>query len=216
MFVFCIWLLIKSPGVYKGLLGVLVSALRLWKFFILMFIYIASCIYLLSRIGVWDTSLLKITIFWIFGGAVVMFSNSTKIGKDEEFLRRTLLEIFGLAAIISFISNFYSLPLGVELVMVPLVLMFAGMSVLAPYKPEYKSIRVFSNGVLIFLGLGALLLSVYKTILNLNEFITPETFKEFAVPILLSLMFLPFIYFLSFYSRWEQKRIRQIYLGKSD
>jgi hypothetical protein len=213
--IFCFWILIKSPAVYKSLLGVLAAVAQLWKFFLLMLCYVGICILLLSKFGIWNIAFIKVTIFWMFGWAIVMFANFTKIGREKGYIKKTLIELLGLTAIVSFVSNFYFFNFLVELLITPLVFILAGMSALAPYNPKYKSVGVFSNNALIILGLCIFLFSLYKTLANFDNFATLATAKEFAVPMLLSAMFLPFVYALSVYGRWEQKRISQAYLTQT-
>lgn len=205
--VLLVWVSMKSRDFWKSVWGLIQATMGAWKIFALMFSYIAICLLVLYELKIWDPGLTKITIFWLFGWAIVMLMNSSKAGKEKGYLKKILGEIVGLTVIISFISNFYSFSLLVELFLVPFVVLFAGMAALAPYKPEYKQVGTFSNRVLAVFGLGVLGISLYITLCNFGDFATIGTLQEFLVPIVLSLIFIPFIYVFSAYSRWEQKRV---------
>jgi len=212
--IFFVWILFAVPNLHKSLWGILRSAFCLWKYFLLMFLYITGCVFFLYQIDIWNTDYLKVTLFWFFGWTIVMFMNALKIGKEEGYLKKVILELLGFTAVISFISNFYSFHLVIELFIVFSVVTLAAMSAYAPYRPEYKSVGRFSNAVLAILGLVVLVFSLYKIITSFNTFATSTTLQEFAIPILLSLMFLPFAYGLSMYSILEQKRLIQRVSGR--
>jgi len=81
------------------------------------------------------------------------------------------------------------------------------MSVLSSYKSEYGQVGNLSNVILGIFGLIVLSISIYKTIINLHDIANIELLQEFLVPILLSIMFIPFIYVFFTYCRWEQERV---------
>lgn len=209
-----VWVLIKQPTFYKSILGLLGSVVRMWKYFLPMLVYVALSIFILHKLCLWDTSLMKVTIFWFFGWAVVMFVNSMKIGRENGYLKKIIFDMVGLAIFISFISNFYSFSLWFELLLVPFVGLLAGMSALAGFDKKYDLVGKFTNGTLIGIGLIVFIVSLYKTVVHFNDFATVGTLQEFTIPILLSLMFIPFAYAFSLYGRWEQERVRANFLKK--
>ncbi len=207
--IFGLWVFIKSTGFYKSLWGVLVSATKMWKIFLPMVTYIVSCIFILYTLGFWNIEFIKITTFWFFGWAIIALLNSTKIRKENSYLRRIVFEILGLSIIVTFISGFYSFSLWIELIIVPIVAVFAGMSAVAAYNKEYESVGIFSDWFLGVLGIGVLVISLFRVSINFNNFATLSTLQEFITPILLSLMFLPFMYIVSLYSDWEQRKLQE-------
>jgi hypothetical protein len=144
-----------------------------------------------------------------------MFLNSFKIGAEKGYLKKIIIEIIGLAMIVSFISNLYSFSLWIELLLIPIIALFAGTAALSQYKPKYNSAGIFSNRVITTIGLVIFCVSLYKTIAHFGDLATADTLREFALPILLSLMFIPFVYASSVYSRWELKKIREKYRAKT-
>lgn len=216
LIVLVFWLLIKQPTFHKSIFGLLGSIIRMWKYFLVMLGYVALSIFMLHKVHFWDVSFVKVTVFWFFGWAVVMFTNSMKIREENGYLKKTIFKIIGLSIFISFISNFHSFALWLELLLVPFVLLLAGVSAVAGFDKKYDSVEKFTKGLLTIVGLVVFCASFYKTIMHFNDFASKSTLQEFLLPILLSFMFIPFIYALSVYGRWEQNKIRDKFMKRSN
>lgn len=202
------WILLKQPTFYKNILDVLASTIKMWRYFLLMIIYISLSIFVLYKISFWDIDYIKIVVLWFFGWAIVMFVNSMKIGKEKGYLKKVILDMISLTVFISFISNFHSFSLWFELLLVPSVIMLAGMSAVSSFDQKYNLVGKFANSLLITIGLIVFCVSLYKTTIHFNDFANIGTLQEFMIPILLSLMFIPFACALALYGRCEQKRVR--------
>ncbi len=209
-----VWLLTKQPTFYKSILGLLGSVARMWKYFLLMLGYVVLSIFILHKLSPWDIGLMKVTLFWFFGWAVVMFVNSMNIGRENGYLKKIIFDMVGLAVLISFISNFYSFSLWFELLLVPLTGLLAGMSAVAGFDKKYDLVGNFMNGTLVGVGFVIFCVSLYKTVIHFNDFATVGTLQEFVVPIILSLMFIPCAYAFSIYGQWEQKRVRDKFMKR--
>jgi hypothetical protein len=89
--------------------------------FSIMVLYIALVIYLFSLIDLWNFILLKSTIFWVAGSAVVLFVNLNESIKCQNHFRKIALDNLKFLLIIIFIVNFYTFHLIIELVILPLL-----------------------------------------------------------------------------------------------
>lgn len=210
-----IWLLTKSE-VRQSLLGLVGSIFVMRKFFLFHFIYIGLSILFLFYMGFWNDDLLKITIYWIIGSSIVSFVNSPRIHRDKNYLKKTLKEMAGLAVAITFIVNLYPFPLPVELLLVPFAFTIIGMTVVAEMKEELKQVHKFLSFIQIILGLVILLFSLYQALANFKTFSSYTTLQEFFLPIILSIMLLPFLYGMSLYGEYEQKKIREKFINKKN
>ena len=209
--VLLLWALIKSKDFRKSLRDLFTVAFNLRKFFFLMTIYIFISITLLYKIGLWNLGLTKISIFWFFGWAVFSLLSPPKIEGKKRNLKKMVINLLGFTAVISFVSNMYSFSLWLELCLVPFVILLAALSAVSAHDPNTKNKsggRVF-NGMWVCLGVVIFGFSLYKAFTDLNNFASIGTLQEFLLPILLSLIFVPFVYALSVYSRWEQNKIRE-------
>jgi hypothetical protein len=86
-----------------------------------MLLYIALTLAAFHKIGLWDVSSLKETIFWCFGVAFVMLMNINDVHQDEHYFRKVMLDSLKLVLVLEFIINFYVFNLGVELVLLPVL-----------------------------------------------------------------------------------------------
>jgi peptidoglycan/LPS O-acetylase OafA/YrhL len=180
-----------------------------------MICYIATIIFILYKSSFLNESSIKITIFWFFGWALVMIVNSIKIGREKGYLKRIIIEIIGLTAIISYISNFYSLPLLFELIIIPVMFLSVGMAAVALNEPKNKKAGECANMMTTVIMVTIFVYSLCKTIINFKGFTTINILREFLTPVILSLAFIPFMYILSIYSKREQKITRERVLAKN-
>lgn len=205
IFAFLLWASVGRFGFYKSILNLLKLVIVLWKILIPMFLYIGLSIFILYRLNLWNIGLIKVTLYWFFGWAFIMLINISKIRNENGYIRNIVKEIIGLAVIISFLVDFYTFPLWVEIFFVPFTIILAGLTAMSHFYEKYQKANVFLNCTTIILGFGILGLSLCKMILNFKSFYTFTVLQEFLLPILLSFMFLPFLCILSKYLEWENK-----------
>lgn len=213
--IFLLWVLTKKE--VRGSIWVfLKSVARLWKFFFLHFLYISLIFVILYETITWNTHLTKITIYWIFGWSLISFANSAMIHRKKGYLVKIFREILNVTVLITFIVNFYTFPILVELFLVPFVFLVITLTAVAEMKDEHKEASVFLNYTQIIFGFGILSFSLYQVLVNIQTFASYTTLLEFLLPIILSLMLLPFLYGMSLYGEFEQKRVRKKFLNKKN
>ena len=169
-----------------------------------MFLYIVLIIFLLSKIGLWDTSQLKTTILWALTTAGVSFSRVTSASDDQEFFRNSLKDIFKITLAIEFVVAFYPFSLIAELLFLPFMAFVGFMVAFARGKDEHQAVERFFNGVLVCAGLLIMGYSGYRLIYDPQDFFTLSTLKDFYLPPLLSFLFLPYVFFLVMYIAYEK------------
>lgn len=205
---FIVFVSFKSKGIYRDFYNILKNAGALWKMFGSMLLYVSLCIFILYKFSWWNLDLLKITIFWFFGWALVVLFKVNKINTDKNFLKKTIFELAGFTAFISFVTNFYTFHLLLELILVPFLVLVGGVLALAQTKGISK-ITTLCNGILAILGLTFLVINGIKAVANFREFASITTLQEFTIPIILSIIFLPYLYFLAVYMKYEQEKARR-------
>lgn len=216
-FLFFTWMIVVQKSNLPSLFFNLIKTIAtMWKVVLPMIGYVLGTVFLLQQFSIWNTDLIKVTIFWFFGWAFILFLNSPKIAAEKGYLKKIIRELVGLAAIISFIVHFYSFSIWIELMLVPLFVMLGGLLALTELSAKYKNVNIFLSAIAGILVLLFLVASIYKTVVNWNNFVTVSTLQEFLVPIILSLMFIPFAYGLSLYNKWEQKKIWDTFLKRKN
>jgi len=209
-----VWLLaifflvfLKYKSVRKSVFDLIISVFKMWKLFSLMLLYIFVAIFVLYKLNLWNIGLAKITILWLLGFAITTVVNFAKIFGEKGYLKRIIIEIIGLTAIVSFLVNFYSFSLWIEMFIVPIMILSVCVSTVSVYDQKNRQVGKFANKVINGISIIIFIYSFYKTILNFSNIANINTFRELLLPVVLSFSFIPFVYFLSLYSRWENEKL---------
>lgn len=156
--------------------------------------YVAMCVWLLSVPGWWQWSNLKTTLLWTGGFALAAVFNYKNVENGKAFLMASALEVLGINAILSFISSSHTFSLPTELVIVGAIILLAALSAISEHDAKLKPINKLATVLLIALSVMMLTNSAYRIAIGFGDFATSHTAREFGVPVLLTLMFLPFLY----------------------
>ena len=172
--------------------------------------YIAACVIVFERIGIWTSANLKTTVLWALSFALATMFDINRVSEDRTFFKKAVREAFAIASVLTFMIEFYSFSLPVELVAVPLLTLLALLHI-ASDKPEHAQAQRLAGKLSAIVGIGYLTYSLYRTILDLKGFATLDTAREFGLPILLTLCFLPYLYALVIYVVYERSFIGLAY-----
>jgi len=161
------------------------------------------------KIGFWDKSMLKDTVVWtVTVGFVMLAQSATKATKDDRYFKEIFLENIKLTVIVEFIVNLYVFDFWVELLLVPIAVLFGGMITVAERKPEYEKVLKFLNTCLVIFGIFSIMYAVFHLIAGFKDFATIQNLDGFLFPILMTFSFLPFAYIMAVYSCYETFFIR--------
>jgi hypothetical protein len=207
--IFLAWAFSKA-AVRKAGVDVLRAALA-WKIILgvsMMSAYIALIAFGLHTVGLWGTHDLKTTFVWALTAALAMVFNIGSVSDNDRFFQNALRDGFKISVVLEFIVNLYVFNLMVEIVLVPIITIVACMLVIAESKDEYRPIRSFLNTILVAFGLVLLAYSGYRIHTDLHAFARPSTLAEFLLPIMLTSLFLPFVYLLATIVTYENFFVR--------
>jgi hypothetical protein len=197
-----IWILLGlgAAGISKRIRPSLVQVARafvqpkLLVVWIAMLVYIGLELWLLAFLQVWTADLLGESIFWLLGPGIILFSRFDKAATDPKFLRRALFSILELTILFEFLINLYPLGLVAELLLVPILVVLGLTAVVTALKPEYGPARKLLDGILALAGLALLTYALVRVVRDPGGFATIGNLREFVLPILLTLGFVPFVY----------------------
>lgn len=210
---FATWALWK-PRIRKAAVGTLRAALA-WKIVLpisTMVVYVAVVVFVLHRLGLWDLGDLKGTLFWFLTVALVMLFDVNSVPKDDRYFRKAMLDGLKLSVVLEFVVSFYSLNLLLELLLVPVATIPACLLVVAESKDEFKSVRPLLKRMMAVLGFGLLVYAIHHVYTDPRSFAQPATLVEFLLPIVLTILFLPFLYVLAAWASYESLFIRLRFL----
>ncbi len=216
-----IWLLVLIGWViYKketrASLIQLIKAFFAWKLtisYLAMLAYISTVVYLLYSIEIWKWSLIASTTLWVAFGAFSMLMNHER-ANNENFFFESIKEQFKILVFLEFVINFYVFSLWAELIIVPVSAFVGGMLAVAESKEEYRPAKKTLNIIISAFGTFVIIYAIYMLINDFSNFISLENLRSFIVPIVLTLSFLPFIYFAALSINYETLFTRLSFITK--
>ena len=159
-------------------------------------------VYIFYRFRLWDTSFINDTIVWIVGVAFVMYLNVNRVNNDE-FFKKTIIDNLKLIIVLEFSINLYVFNFWVELFLVPLIAILVGVMGISSSNPENKQVESCLNTVFIVIGMGFLSYAIYNIIIDFQGFLSIDNLKKFLLPIVFTVIFLPFIYVMALYVTYD-------------
>ncbi|MDQ8205938.1 hypothetical protein QEH52_00320 [Coraliomargarita sp. SDUM461003] len=127
----------------------------------------------------------------------------------RELIRSIFEQGLSLAVLLEFFVGWAKVPFLLAFVLLPVATFLNLMA--EPSATDEKQaaiVRQFATKALTVIGLGIGLYAVIYTIVNWNEFWRMETAREFLLPVLLNLLFLPFLWILLTYMAYELAHLR--------
>lgn len=174
--------------------------------------YVVLAVALLDYVGVWTPALLKDTIFWfVFTGIATAFS---LVGswKGESLLRHVAADAFKITVVVEFLTSEYTLSLPVELALIPILFLLAGMAAVAGDDPKYALVKRVITTLQIAFGLLIVVVAFRSAIADWKNVQSLAMLWKFLLPLLLSSLFLPFTYGLLLYTLYDSLLVR-LYVG---
>ncbi len=181
-------------ALFQRLILIAIGTVLLWT---------GLCVAVLATFGLWELSNLKTTMMWMTTYALVTLFSINSIAEKPKTLSSLAKQAVAVTTIVVFIGEFHTLPLWGELLLVPSLALTGMMMAIAETKPETKNVAKLMENLLILAGLGMLAFSVYQIASDFQEFASLDTLRDFAVPALLSLMYLPFLYAVLLFMTYE-------------
>lgn len=171
--------------------------------FLFMIIYVELVVLLLVKLGFWDFSLLKDTIYWTFGVGFIFYVNMNKPTQEQGFFKRVLLSNLKFVLIIVFVTNLYVFSLMIELIVIPIVLFTSISSVFTESKKEYKQVKQLMDFILSVYGISVFSFSAFNIASDFGAFVNVDNLRSFLLGPIFTILYLPFIYFAAVYMVYE-------------
>lgn len=198
---------ISQKKIRRALLSVVKAAFKPWLFsgFALMLIYITSCVLFLWLVGVWDVSNLKATILWSLTAAALMVG---KVVSDKEqpeaFFRSAVLGGLKISVVLEFVVQLYVFPLLVELIFVPVTALVGAMLAICDTDEKFAPVKQVLNKLLALVGFLIIGYAIYRLRSEFSEFWRLSTVLSFFHPIVLTVLFVPFLWLVAVAVAYEE------------
>lgn len=181
-------------------------ARQLLLLFALYAIYTAALVLLAAKVGAWDTTLLKDTIFiWLFFGFPLLM-NAHEMRSGERFLRASTSKILGVGAFLAFYVGLEPLPVWAELLLQPFAALLAGIAAVGHHNddPDHQRVARFLDGLLGLLGLALIAHTTWQAVHTWDGKRLAEVGTIFGLGIWLGFALVPFMYVVAYFMRIEQ------------
>lgn len=209
----------KAKSVRGSILRV-VKAFFQWKILLSIIcaqIYMFLFAYTLYKYGLWNTTILRETIFFLFYTSIALIlkynNNDDRItsikGIIEDTVKATL--------IIEFYLNIHTFSYGVELIIQFLLTLLYVMG--AYIKRDTKDLeKTYSCIQALFYGLSISLLvySIYMSIGEWKENFTSQTVISLLFPIVATIAYWPFLYIFSVIKAYEEWFVRMSFVSNKE
>lgn len=191
---------------FKSSIGLIKAffAKKLTYIYLLIGFYLGFIVYLLDSLGLWEISLYKDFLFWLLTTAFVMLLQFSKLKTTKDF-NGIILKLITINVIIEFLASNYNLSLFKEFFLVPAITFITILLVVAQQKKEEneKVIKLL-NFILSLIGLIIFSYVLYRLIKSPEELFTIKNLKSFLLSPIFTILFIPFVFFIVIYSKYEQ------------
>jgi hypothetical protein len=164
---------------------------------------VVGIILILRWIGLWELSMLKLSIYWFFGTALVNMFNITKASENEGFFKSIVIDNLKFIVLIEFIVSVHHFSFWGELFFLPLITFISLVQVYAEKKEDYKSTYNLMTIVLVIISIILIVLSVKDIVQSIQDYANYDTLISFAFPVVLGSCFIPFLFVIAVFVEYE-------------
>ena len=217
LFVLIIWILFQK-NIRKSLFGVLKSLfqIKILSVIIAAIVYTGLAVLVLAKIGIWDWSLLKDTIYWFLAVAFVLLMNTNKVNQEKGFFIKILKDNLKIILVLEFILTLYTFNLIAEIILVPILVFIGAMSAVSELKKEYLPVKKLFDFILSLIGIFFIIFALGKVFGDFQNIMTSQNLKTFILPPLLTVAFIPFVYFFALIMAYETLFVRLSIFNKNN
>lgn len=196
-------------AVIDGIKGVIQAVFNkhIIKLFLEIWVYGILVVYILYKIEYWEFIHTKDTVLWILFTAFWLSFQTINNRYKDNYLTILLKSTFEVTIVIEFLVNTYTFSIITEII---LIAFLSVINLITAYTSnttdDYENDVVYRllNNTNIFIGLIIGFFTLRKLLSNSADILTINTLKDFLLPIILTVMYIPFLYFLLFQILYEE------------
>lgn len=207
-------LIVRSPklrGSLEGLVRTATHRLILLPV-LLVTVYVWGETRILTYVGLWDSSHTFKTWIWTFSAGVASIYAGSQTDDPSQVIKGAIAKNFKISVVLTFLLNSNPFPLALELILIPALVFIGGLQAVADIQvkkdDQYKPVKRLIDNSLALFGVIVLIYVAYSVYRDFAKFATWETPKKFLVPIELSILFVPLLYYFALLTSYERLFIR--------
>ena len=172
--------------------------------------YVLLSVFILYLIQIWNFSQLKNTLFWYVLFAIgTMFSLNSIKEDSHNFFIQTIKSSINLSILLQFIINFHIFNFLLELIIfIPLISILSIISTVANQLKGQILVKKLCDSLLIFIFLLFFIHFIIQTFKAPSTFISYQALQDFLTPIILTVLYLPFLWGFLLYIKYEEIFVR--------
>lgn len=171
--------------------------------FLFMTTYVIWEAILLKNLALWDVGQLKNSAKWLLFVASVELFTAHTVTKGNGYFIGVIKRNFSLLVIFEFIVAFQPFSFFAELILIPSLAFLSILLAVSASKSEYKSVELLLSWVLSIVGLSMVFYGIFYVVDNFDSIDKATKAMDLLTPILLSFLFLPFIFSFAVYVLYE-------------
>jgi len=152
--------------------------------------------------AIWKIDHTTLTVLWCVCVAFAMLFNFQK-ANDQNFFKNSVKDNIKGLVFLEFFLNLYVFNFWIEFMIVPISAIIGGMKAISERNKEYEIVDKLLNFFLVAAGLFLLFFAFYKVFTDFENFATIQNLESFYMPILLSILFVPFVYIAALIAAYE-------------
>jgi len=146
-------------------------------------------------------------MWFCFSGFVICFSMVTS-SKQENLFREIVLNNVKVVIIIEFLVGFYTFSLIGEMFFVPAMIFLGILDAFTHENKEFDIVSKLTKMLLFIIGLLVIIYVISRAISDYNNLGSYDTMRSMLISPLLTIFFLPLVYFILVFSAYENLFIR--------
>ncbi|MBR5302787.1 MAG: hypothetical protein IKU38_08135 [Clostridia bacterium] len=163
--------------------------------------------YRASRFAFWDNVYYKDIIMWIvLVGLPLCFGAIS--AKEESYFKNAVIDNLKLTVLFELLFSTFTFSLWVELLIIPIVTFVTGVEVIAKREERTKKVSNLMNTVLAVIGLLMLCFTIKHALSEFHLGMTHSMLSSLIIPLILSILYVPFAYLLALYAAYELAFLR--------
>ena len=167
-------------------------------------IWMSIGVFILYEMNIWQWNNIKTTLTWFAFSIITMIIGVSKSEDKKKYFLSLLKENINIGVFLTFVIELHSFSFFIEFIMIPIsVLLFVYVNYNSLSKNNVK-IKLLINIILFFWMVAYFLHSIYLSIGLFNANWLLSNVIELFLPVILSLICIPFLYFLSIYMEYER------------
>lgn len=198
------WCLLKKD-VRRSIAEVVKAAIhrKLIACFLAVALYATIMSWSLAGWRLWNFGDLKTVILWTCTAGTGMVIGIATGEPTRHHFRKVALGGIKLGLVLEFVVNLYVFRLAIEIVFVPIAVIFTILSVYTDIKDGHRAVNRLVNGAMTLLGGIMALYAGFRMRSDWAGFARAETLIEFLLPLIMTVLFIPLLYALLIITTYE-------------